>query len=118
MGFHGEVFRNIGQRQSALRLANLRRLRSGSDFRCARPLCELPFGVELSETVFALDATTMDLCLALFSWGKFRRHKIAVKLRTVQDLRGLIPTNVYVTAARFAMSIFWTSCLAKLEHFT
>jgi hypothetical protein len=59
-----------------------------------------PFGVELSETVYALDSTTIDLCLALFPWGKFRRHKSAVKLHTLLDLRGSIPTNVYVTGGR------------------
>ena len=56
-----------------------------------------PFGVELSETVYALDSTTIDLCLAPFPWGKFRRHKSAVKLHTLLDLRGSIPANVYVT---------------------
>jgi hypothetical protein len=56
--------------------------------------------VELSETVYALDSTTIDLCLALFPWGKFRRHKSAVKLHTLLDLRGSIPTNVYVTGGQ------------------
>ena len=59
-----------------------------------------PFGVELSETVYAFDSTTIDLCLALFPWGKFRRHKSAVKLHTLLDLRGSIPTNVYVTGGQ------------------
>ncbi len=59
-----------------------------------------PFGVELSETVYALDSTTIDLRLALFTWGKFRRHKSAVKLHTLLDLRGRIPTNVYVTGGQ------------------
>jgi len=59
-----------------------------------------PFGVELSETVYALDSTTIDLCLALFPWGKFRRHKSAVKLHTLLDLRGSIPANVYVTGGQ------------------
>jgi len=59
-----------------------------------------PFGVELSETVYALDSMTMDLCLSLFPWGKFRRHKSAVKLHTLLDLRGSIPTNVYVTGSQ------------------
>ncbi len=54
--------------------------------------------MELSETVYALDSTTIDLCLALFPWGKFRRHKSAVKLHTLLDLRGSIPANVYVTS--------------------
>lgn len=46
-----------------------------------------PLGVELSETVYAFDSTTIDLCLALFPWRKFRRHKSAVKLHTLLDLR-------------------------------
>jgi hypothetical protein len=53
--------------------------------------------VELSETVYAFDSTTIDLCLALFPWGKFRRHKSAVKLHTLLDLRGSIPTNALAT---------------------
>jgi hypothetical protein len=59
-----------------------------------------PFGVELSETVYALDSTTIGLCLALFPWGKFRRRKSAVKLHTLLDLRGSIPANVYVTGGQ------------------
>ncbi len=59
-----------------------------------------PFGVELSETVYALDSTTIDLCLSLFPWGQFRRRKSAVKLHTLLDLRGSIPTNVYVTGGQ------------------
>jgi hypothetical protein len=55
------------------------------------------FGVELAQTVYALDATTIDLCLALFPWAKFRRHKGAVKLHTLLDLRGNIPTVVIIT---------------------
>ena len=58
------------------------------------------FGVELSETVYALDSTTIDLCLSLFPCGKFRRRKSAVKLHTLLDLRGSIPTNVYVTGGQ------------------
>jgi len=58
------------------------------------------FGVELSETVYALDSTTIDLCLSLFPWGKFRRRKSAVKLHTLLDLRGSIPTTVYVTGGQ------------------
>jgi Transposase DDE domain len=58
------------------------------------------FGVELSETVYAFDSTTIDLCLSLFPWGKFRRRKSAVKLHTLLDLRGSIPTHVYVTGGQ------------------
>ena len=59
-----------------------------------------PFGVELNQTVYALDATTIDLCLSLFPWAQFRRHKSAVKLHTLLDLRGSIPTVVIVTGAQ------------------
>src|SRR5216683_6651664 len=57
-----------------------------------------PFGVELAETVYALDSTTIDLCLSMFPWAQFRRHKSAVKVHALLDLRGSIPTNVYVTS--------------------
>ncbi len=55
------------------------------------------FGVELAQTVYALDATTIDLCLALFPWAVFRKHKGAVRLHTLLDLRGNLPTVVIIT---------------------
>src|SRR6266481_589082 len=55
-----------------------------------------PFGIELSNSVYAFDSTTIDLCLSLFPWAQFRQHKSAVKVHTLLDLRGSIPTNVYV----------------------
>jgi hypothetical protein len=55
------------------------------------------FGVDLKQTVYALDSTTIDLCLALFPWAKFRKHKGAVKLHTVLDLRGNIPSIIVIT---------------------
>jgi hypothetical protein len=58
------------------------------------------FGMELSETVYAFDSTTIDLCLSLFPWGQFRRRKSAVKLHTLLDVRGSIPTSVYVTGGQ------------------
>jgi len=58
------------------------------------------FGVELNQTVYALDATTIDLCLSLFPWAQFRRHKAAVKLHTLLDLRGSIPTVVIITEGK------------------
>lgn len=61
---------------------------------------EEPFGVELDQTVYALDATTIDLCLSLFPWAQFRRRKSAVKLHTLLDLRGSIPTVVIVTGGQ------------------
>jgi IS4 transposase len=58
------------------------------------------FGVELEQTAYALDSTTIDLCLSLFPWAKFRRHKAAVKLHTWLDLRGSIPSWVVITAGK------------------
>ena len=56
------------------------------------------FGLELEETVYAFDATTIDLCLSLFPWAKFRQHKAAVRLHTLLDLRGNIPSFLKMTA--------------------
>ena len=55
------------------------------------------FGVDLAQTVYALDSTTIDLCLSLFPWAPFRRTKAAIKLHTLLDLRGSIPTFIRVT---------------------
>ena len=58
--------------------------------------CE-PLAVELEQTVYALDSTTIDLCLSLFPWAPFRRRKGAVKLHTLLDLRGSIPCFVHIS---------------------
>jgi hypothetical protein len=58
------------------------------------------FGMELEETVYALDSTTISLCLSLFPWAHFRRTKSAIKLHTLLDLRGSIPSFLRITAAR------------------
>src|SRR5437763_15552092 len=58
---------------------------------------EEPFGVELNETVYALDATTIDLCLSVFPWARFQSTKSAVKLHTLLDLRGNIPTFIHIS---------------------
>jgi Domain of unknown function (DUF4372)/Transposase DDE domain len=55
------------------------------------------FGVELNQTAYALDSTTIDLCLSLFPWAKFRKYKGAIKLHTLLDLRGSIPSLVIIT---------------------
>jgi hypothetical protein len=55
------------------------------------------FGIELDETVYALDASTIDLCLSLFPWAYFRKSKAAVKLHTLLDLRGSIPSFISIT---------------------
>lgn len=57
------------------------------------------FGLELEQTVYVFDATVIDLCLSLFPWAKFRKHKAAIKLHTLLDLRGNIPTVVIITPA-------------------
>jgi hypothetical protein len=58
------------------------------------------FAVALDQTAYAFDSTTIDLCLALFPWAKFRRHKAAVKLHTLVDLRGNIPCFVHITSGK------------------
>ncbi len=57
-------------------------------------------GVELAQTAYALDATTIDLCLSLFPWARFRRTKGAVKMHTLLDVRGSFPTTVCVSEGR------------------
>src|ERR671919_1986669 len=56
-----------------------------------------PFGVDLKDTVYALDATTIDLCLSVFPWAPFRSTKAAIKVHTLLDLRGNIPSFLHVT---------------------
>jgi len=66
--------------------------------RIARTLyAEDDFGVELEHVAYALDSTTIDLCLSLFPWAHFRKHKAAVKLHTLLDLRGSIPCFIRLT---------------------
>lgn len=55
------------------------------------------FGIELSDTVYALDATTIDLCLSVFPWAPFRARKAAIKLHTLLDLRGAIPSFIHIS---------------------
>jgi len=56
-----------------------------------------PFGVDLKDTVYALDATTIDLCLSVFPWAHFQSTKAAVRLHTLLDLRGNIPTFIHIS---------------------
>ena len=98
MGFHGRVSR------STLADANdAHDWRIYADFAqvligMARPLyASDPIGVDLNDSLYALDSTTIDLCLALFPWAKFRRHKAAVKMHTLLDLHGSIPTFISIT---------------------
>lgn len=59
-----------------------------------------PFGVDLKETVYAMDASTIDLCLSLFPWARFRKRKGGIKLHTLLDLRGPIPAFISITDAK------------------
>lgn len=64
----------------------------------ARPLyVDEKFGVAIDQTVYALDSTTIDLCLSVFPWARFRKTKGAIKLHTVLDLRGNIPTFIHIS---------------------
>jgi len=61
-----------------------------------------PIGVELDQSIYALDSTTIDLCLSLFPWARFRSTKAAVKLHTLLDVRGPIPTMITITEGKQA----------------
>jgi hypothetical protein len=64
----------------------------------ARPLyAHDPIGVDFDQSLYALDSTTIDLCLSLFPWARFRKHKAAVKVHTLLDLHGNIPTFIGIT---------------------
>src|SRR6202167_5995969 len=98
MGFRGKVAR------STLADANESRdWRIFADFAqiliaAARPMyADDPIGVDLNASLYALDSTTIDLCLSLFSWARFRQHKAAIKLHTLLDLHGNIPTFIGIT---------------------
>jgi IS4 transposase len=56
-----------------------------------------PLGIDLNQSLYALDSTTIDLCLSVFPWAKFRKHKGAVKMHTLLDLHGNIPTFIRIT---------------------
>jgi len=70
--------------------------------RARRLYASEPLGVDLEQTVYALDSTTIDLCLSLFPWARFRSTKAAVKLHTQLDLRGPIPTMIWITEGKRA----------------
>ena len=98
MGIRGKVSRNT------LAKANENRdWRIYSDFaqvlihEARRLYVDEDFGLELKETVYALDASTIDLCLSVFPWAQFRKTKGAVKLHTLLDLKGDIPTFIWIT---------------------
>lgn len=71
-------------------IAQARKLYAGEDF-----------GIDLSNTVYALDSTTIDLCLSIFPWATFRTTKAAIKIHTLLDLRGAIPSFIHITDGRW-----------------
>ena len=100
MGIRGTVARN-----------NLSRANEKRDWRIYADFAQLlisrartlyrddsDFSVDLDNTVYALDSTTIDLCLTIFPWAQFRKHKSAVKLHTLLDIRGSIPTFIEITS--------------------
>jgi hypothetical protein len=98
MGIRGNIARN-----------NLARANENRDWRIYADFAQIlihqarklyqdeDFGIELDQTVYALDASTIDLCLSLFPWARFRKTKGAIKLHTLLDLRGAIPTFIEIT---------------------
>lgn len=98
MGIRGNIARN-----------NLARANENRDWRIYADFAQIiihqarklyqheDFGIELDQTVYALDASTIDLCLSLFPWAHFRKTKAAVKLHTLLDLRGSIPAFIAIT---------------------
>lgn len=101
LGIRGKVSRNT------LAHANqVRDWRIYADFaqiligKARRLYAQEPFGVDLDQSVYALDSTTIDLCLSLFPWAQFRKRKAAVKMHTLLDLRGNIPSVIIVTTGK------------------
>jgi len=70
--------------------------------RARRLYAQDPLGIELDQTIYALDSTTIDLCLNLFPWARFRSTKAAVKLHTLLDVRGPIPTMIAISEGKQA----------------
>ncbi len=98
MGFRSTVSRNTLANANAVRDWRIYADVAQSLIGIARPLyVDEPFGVDLSETVYALDATTIDLCLSVFPWAPFRSTKAAIKLHTLLDLRGNIPSFIHIS---------------------
>jgi hypothetical protein len=98
MGIRGGIARNT--------LSNANKVRDWriyADFaealiKTARPLyAKEDLGLELNNTIYALDSSTIDLCLSVFPWALFRSTKSAVKLHTLLDLRGNIPTLIHIS---------------------
>ncbi len=98
MGFRGQVPRNTLAKANGRRDWRIHADFAQSLIRTARGLhADDGFGVDLDSTVYAPDSTTIDLCLPVFPWARFRRAKAAVKMRALPGLRGNIPTFIDVS---------------------
>ncbi len=102
MGFRSKVARNTLANANSVRDWRIYADFAQSLISIARKLyAEEPFGVDLSNTVYALDATTIDLCLSVFPWAPFRSTKAAVKMHTLLDLRGNIPSFIHISDGKW-----------------
>ncbi|MDO8293803.1 MAG: IS4 family transposase [Gallionella sp.] len=102
MGFRSTVARNTLANANSVRDWRIHADFAQSLISIARKLyAEESFGVDLSNTVYALDATTIDLCLSVFPWAPFRSTKAAVKMHTLLDLRGNIPSFIHISDGKW-----------------
>jgi hypothetical protein len=102
MGFRSTVARNTLANANAVRDWRIYADFAQSLISIARKLyAEDSFGVDLSNTVYALDATTIDLCLSVFPWAPFRSTKAAVRMHTLLDLRGNIPSFIHISDGKW-----------------
>src|SRR6185436_12958991 len=98
LGIRSTVARNTLANANAVRDWRIYADFAQSLINIARPLyVNESFGLELKNTVYALDTTTIDLCLSVFGWAPFQPTKAAIKLHTLLDLRGNIPTFIHVS---------------------
>jgi len=98
LGIRSTIARNTLANANAVRDWHIYADFAQSLIAIARPLyVDEPFGVDLKDTVYALDTTTIDLCLSVFPWAPFQATKAAVKLHTLLDLRGNIPTFIHIS---------------------
>ena len=98
LGFRGYIARNTLANANAVRDWRIYADFAQHLFGIARRLyADDPLALELDETVYALDSTTIDLCLSVFPWAPFRSTKAAVKIHTLLDLRGNIPSFIFIS---------------------
>jgi len=118
MGFRSEVARNTLAHANEQRDWRIYADVAQVLIREARELyAHEEMGVELEETVYALDSTTIDLCLALFPWAPHERSKAAVKMHTLLDVRGSIPSFVLITPGRVSDVRAWDDLVLEAGSF-